>query len=218
MFDPYSRDQYEFTKSYTFYILVANVIVFIIQLLYEPFTELFALIPNMAFKGYVWQFVTYMFLHGGFMHIFFNMLVLMIFGFTVERVLGKQRFLTVYVLSGIGSAVFYILIMSMMGGSGSVPLLGASGAIFGLLAAYAFLFPKSWVFIWGFIPLPASVLIIFLLVEETFFGFLGLQPGIANFGHVGGIVTGLLIMLVWRFDKLRREKKAGMKDYQFIWE
>ncbi len=218
MFDPYSREQYDFTKSYAFYILVANVVVFIIQMLYEPFTSIFALIPYKAFSGYVWQFFTYMFLHGGFMHIFFNMLVLLLFGFTVESVLGKRRFLIVYLGSGIGSAIFYIVLMSMFTEISSVPLLGASGAIFGLLAAYAFLFPKSWIFIWGFIPLPAAVLIVFLLVEETFLGALSLQPGIANFGHVGGIVTGLAIMFVWRITKKRRERSFGSRDYQFIWE
>jgi membrane associated rhomboid family serine protease len=211
MFNPYGRSQYEFTKSWTFYLIVVNIIFFIAEFLVPGFRDLLALTPTLAFSGYFFQFITYMFIHGGIMHIFWNMFILLIFGFVVERFLGAKKFLIVYLLSGVGSSLVYILFT----GISNIPLIGASGAVFGILAAYAFLFPKSWVFMFGVFPMPAWLLIVFLLVEETFFGALGLQPGIANFGHVGGIVTGLLIMFYWKYKKIQEER---MRDFKFIWE
>jgi membrane associated rhomboid family serine protease len=209
------RRDYSFTESWTFYIILINVVFFAIQIFFPPFSEIFSLTPSLALSGQYYQFISYMFLHGNLMHIVLNMFVFAIFGFPLELTLGRKRFLTVYIVSGIGSAVFYILIMTLMMGFLDIGLLGASGAIFGVLAAYAFKYPRQWVYILGLIPLPASVLIVFLLIEETFLGVLSLQPGIANFGHVGGIITGLLVMAYWR---LREERRRIPKGYQFVWE
>ncbi|NIO19424.1 MAG: rhomboid family intramembrane serine protease [Candidatus Aenigmarchaeota archaeon] len=206
------RPSYKFTESFTFYIIVINVILFVIQILFPPFTDLFALDPSFALSTRYYQFITYMFLHGSLIHIALNMFVLAIFGFPLEQTIGRNRFITVYILSGLGSAVFYLLMMA----SYDISLLGASGGVFGVLAAYAFKYPRQWVYLFGFFPLPASVLIVFLLIEEMFLGILGLQPGIANFGHVGGIITGLIVMAYWR---LREGKKRSLpKEFQFVWE
>lgn len=205
------RTNYRFTESLTFYIIMLNVIFFVIQIIFPPFTDIFVLTPSLALSGYYFQFVTYMFLHGGLMHIGLNMFVFAIFGFPLEQTIGKKKFLTVYMLSGIGSALFYILVMS----GSNISVLGASGAVFGVLAAYAFKYPRQWVYLFGLFPLPAAVLIVFLLIEEAFLGVFSLQPGIANFGHVGGIITGLLIMAYWRLKEGRRRIPKG---YQFVWE
>jgi len=209
------RRDYRFTESWTFYIIVINVIFFAVQIFFPMFTEIFSLTPSIVFSGHYYQFVTYMFLHGNLIHIVFNMFVFAIFGFPLELTLGRRRFLAVYIISGIGSAVFYILMMMLMMGGMDIGLLGASGGVFGVLAAYAFKYPRQWVYIFGLFPLPAAVLIVFLLIEETFLGVLSLQPGIANFGHVGGIITGLLIMVYWR---LREERRRIPKGFQFVWE
>jgi membrane associated rhomboid family serine protease len=223
MFDPYSDDQYTFTKSWTFYIIVITVAMWLLQLVAYPLVDnLLALEPTVALSGHIYQFVTYMFLHSTYtsagtiypLHILFNMFVLAIFGFSVEKVLGGKKFLVLYFLSGIGSALFYIA----FNGVSTASLIGASGGVFGLLAAYAFLFPKDWVFLFGFFPLPAALLLVFLTLEEMFFGVLGLQPGVANFGHVGGIITGLLVMSWWKWRKRRKEKVYGSRDFKFIWE
>ena len=200
---------YRFTESLTFYIILVNLIFFILQILLPPFTDFLVLTPSLALSGCYFQFITYMFLHGGIAHIVLNMFVFAIFGFPLEQAIGKRKLATVYFLSGFGSALFYILLM----GVSDIPLLGASGAVFGVLAAYAFRFPRTWVYIFGLFPLPAAVLIVFLLIEETFFGILGLQPGIANFGHVGGIITGLLVMFYWKVRERERRR-----EFQFIWE
>ncbi len=227
MFDINFAQQQRFTDSWTFRLVLINVAVWIIQLIAYPlFTNLFALNPSAVLSGHIYQFFTYMFLHSTYtsygmiypMHILLNMFVFVIFGFPVERTIGRDRFLILYFLSGIGSAVIYMAIMNLLIGGVSVSLLGASGAVFGVLSAYAFLFPRNWVYILGLFPLPAAALLVLLLVEEMFFGFLGLQPGIANFGHVGGIVTGLAIMFYWRHKRKRQERKFGERGYQFIWE
>ncbi|MCK4531420.1 MAG: rhomboid family intramembrane serine protease, partial [Candidatus Aenigmarchaeota archaeon] len=110
---------------------------------------------------------------------------------------------------------FYLLMMTGLMGLFDVRLIGASGAVFGILAAYAFKYPKTWVYFFGLVPMPAAVMIVFFLVEETFFGIMGLEPGIANFGHVGGIITGLLIMAFW---KLREREGKEFRDWDYIWE
>lgn len=209
------RPQYRFTESLTFYIIVINVVFFVIQVAFPPFTDTLVLLPSLAISGHYYQFISYMFLHGSLMHIALNMFVLAIFGFPLEQTIGRKRFVTVYLISGIGSAVFYILIMMSMMGAYDISLLGASGAVFGILAAYAFKYPRQWVYLFGLFPLPAAVLIVFLLIEEMFLGVLGLQPGIANFGHVGGIVTGLIVMSYWR---LKEERRRIPKGFQFVWE
>ncbi|NIO23041.1 MAG: rhomboid family intramembrane serine protease [Candidatus Aenigmarchaeota archaeon] len=209
------RRGYNFKESLTFYIILVNLAFFVVQIFFPLFTDILSLTPSLALSGHYYQFVSYMFLHGGIMHIVLNMFVLAIFGFPLEQTLGRNRFLIVYMISGIGSAIFYILMMMLMMGEMGIGLLGASGAVFGVLAAYAFKYPRQWVYIFGLIPLPAAVLIIFLLIEETFLGVLSLQPGIANFGHVGGIITGLLIMSYWR---LKEERKRIPKGFQFVWE
>jgi len=216
----YLRDtelHYPFTESITFRIIIANVIVFILQLVIYPwFNALFSLKPSLALSGFVYQFFTYMFLHGNFLHIGINMLILAIFGFPLEQTLGKKRFVIVYIVSGIGSAIFYLLMMAVLMGVFDVSLIGASGAVFGVLAAYAFKYPKTWVYFLGLFPMPAAGMIVFFLIEETFFGLMGLEPGTANFGHVGGIITGLLIMTFWKL--MKREKGFGERDWEFIWE
>jgi membrane associated rhomboid family serine protease len=190
------------------------------------FNNLFALKPSVALSGQVYQFFTYMFLHATYVesvqgvmiypaHIVINMLILAIFGFPLEQTLGKRRFIIVYVISGVGSALFYIIMMVGLMGTLDVSLIGASGAVFGVLAAYAFKYPKTWVYFLGLVPMPAAGMIIFFLIEETFFGIMGLDPGVANFGHVGGIITGLIIMTFW---KLKEREGKEFRDWEYVWE
>lgn len=223
------RTGYPFTGSLTFKIIIANVLVWIVQLIAYPlFDEIFALNPGLALSGHVYQFLTYMFLHATYVqgvygpmiypaHIAINMLVFAIFGFPLEQALGTRRFAIVYFVSGVGSALFYIAVMAGLLGMIETSLIGASGAVFGVLAAYAFKYPKSWVYFFGLVPMPAAVMIVFLLVEETLFGFMGLQPGVANFGHVGGILSGLLIMAYWKITR-NEGRKFTERDWEFVWE
>ena len=223
----YLEPHYTFTKSITFKIIALNFIIWILQLITYPLINMiFSLKPSLALSGHVYQFVTYMFLHATYVktyqgvmiyptHIAINMFVLAIFGFPLEQAIGKRKFTTVYMVSGIGSALFYIFMMMLFAGASDVSLLGASGAVFGVLAAYAFLFPRTWVYMFGLFPMPAAAMIVFLLLEEMFFGFMGLDPGVANFGHVGGIITGLMVMVFW---KIRERESNKWEEFEFIWE
>lgn len=222
------RRRYPFTESLTFIIIALNVVVWVLQIITYPIIDdFFALSPTSFSEGRVYQFLTYMFLHATYVetsagvaiypgHIAVNMLVFAIFGFQLEQVVGRKKFLALYFISGVGSALFYLLVMDFMAGTAGASLIGASGAVFGVMAAYAFRFPKEWVYLLGFFPMPASLMIVFLLIEETFFGFMGLEPGVANFGHVGGIITGLVLMTVWKISS--REKKADFEKFEFVWE
>jgi membrane associated rhomboid family serine protease len=130
------------------------------------------------------------------------MIGLFMFGAVVEQVLGWRRYLMVYILSGLGSALLYI---ALTGVSSTVMMLGASGAVFGVLTAYAFKFPKNWIVMFPGIPLPAALMVVFFVVIEFFFGVFDLQPGVANFGHLGGIITSLLIMFYWKKTEDKKE-------------
>lgn len=226
----YLKRDYPFAKSLTFYIIAINVIVWILQVLTYPLIDdVFSLEPKTMSFERSYQFLTYMFLHATYAetsaggvtiypgHLLMNMLVFAIFGFQLEQALGKRKFIALYLISGIGSAVFYITIMELFIGVSSAGLIGASGAIFGVIAAYAFKFPRMWVYILGLFPMPAALTLVFLLIEETFFGFMGLEPGVANFGHVGGIITGLLLMTAWKLAE-RKEKKWGESGFEYVWE
>ena len=201
----------------TFSLLAANIVLFLVQIVFPVVTDVLSLTPAQAFGGSYWQFITYMFMHGGFIHIFFNMFVLFTFGMPVEGTLGAKKFGALYFVSGIGSALLYIAIALLaMPSDLNVMMLGASGAIFGILTAYGFLFPRNMIWIPPGIPLPARFAVIAFVVLELFLGITGLEPGVANFGHLGGIAAGALLMLWWR----RREntRHSGFKNFEFVWE
>ncbi|RLJ09974.1 MAG: rhomboid family intramembrane serine protease [Candidatus Aenigmatarchaeota archaeon] len=198
----------------TYTLIAINIVVFILQnIFYSIFMDVFALTPVQAVQGWYWQFLTYMFLHGGLMHITINMFVLFMFGTVVEYALGARRFITLYLVSGVGSAVFYILLM----GVSNVPMIGASGAVFGIMAAYGLMFPKNVIFIPPGIPLPAISAVFLLAFIELFLGLTGLEPGIANFGHLGGIVTGFLLVLYWK-HKTKPKTVHELRNFEFFWE
>src|SRR3989338_1216419 len=174
------------------------IAIFVIQNLVVGFTEQFALTPAKALRGEVWQFVTYMFLHGDEIHIFLNLFVLFIFGITVEKVLGARKYLTLFFLAGIGSSVIFLVITFALSSPADllinmqIPMLGASGAVFGIMAVYGFLYPRNWIIMFTGIPMPAIAAVFVFAGLEIFYGLTGSQPGIANWGHLGGILVGII--------------------------
>jgi membrane associated rhomboid family serine protease len=189
-------------------IIVANVAVFLLQILLvrSSFEYFFALFPrNVITKGYVWQLVTYMFLHGGFFHIAFNMFIVWMFGTPLERTWGSDRFLKYYFVCGIGAALFSFIFAF------NSAVIGASGAGYGILLAYAVLFPYNEVYVMGVFPVRARTLVIVLAVIEFMSG-IGGRDGIAHFAHLGGMATGLLY--------LRTDHRTGRLWGRFrtLWE
>lgn len=203
---------------FTLGLIIVNVIVFIAEIVYgDAFIATFSLTPSAALSGAWWQFLTYMFLHADFMHITFNMFALFIFGLAMERALGWKKYLFLYIASGVGSALFYIFLnFSFFPGDLTIPMLGASGAVYGIVAAFGFMFPKEVIYIY-FIPLPAISAVFILATIELIFGLGNVMPGIANFGHLGGIITSAIIMLAWKYTSKPRTEKE-MREYKFYWE
>jgi membrane associated rhomboid family serine protease len=177
--------------------------VFILQMMVEGFTRKLSLYPwgTPYFQPY--QLFTYMFAHGGTGHIFFNMLTFAFMGPALEEVMGFKRFLKYYIITGIGAAIIYMAFEQILNPGSTVPMLGASGAIYGILMAYAFIFPELEVRML-FIPVPikgkylAVVLGVFAFLMERARG--GDGGNIAHFAHLGGAVTGFIAL---RFGLLK---------------
>lgn len=169
----------------------------ILTYLNEPLmARLFALNP-ITFITKPWQLVTYMFMHGGFGHLFFNMYTLYIFGSVLERVWGTKKFLLFYFVTGIGAALVHIVVQYL---TGSFALtVGASGAIYGILMGYAMLYPDSVLtLLFPPISLKAKWFVLIFAGIELLMGITGTQAGVAHFAHLGGLIFGLLLMLYWK--------------------
>lgn len=144
-----------------------------------------------------YQFVTYMFLHGGFEHLFFNMFALWMFGRSLEYELGSKRFLTYYLVCGIGAALIQMATV-WFSGEYYVQLIGALGAVMGLLLAFGVLHPNERIFIFPLpVPIKAKWFVIGYGVIELFSGWRGIG-NVAHFAHVGGMLWGLLLLYWWR--------------------
>jgi membrane associated rhomboid family serine protease len=213
-------------------LIIINVIVFLVQFTFENrgsswMSDFFALhdIRSAFFKPH--QIVTYMFLHGGFWHIFWNMLILWMFGSILENYWGPKRFLTFYIVCGIGAALLHLLVIykeltpaydalsslpihdqmmlrsspgaSLGGYNINESTLGASGAIFGCMVAFGLLFPNSLIYIYALIPIKAKWAVLAYVVYEL---FLGVQnnagDNVAHWAHLGGGLVGLLLVFYWR--------------------
>jgi membrane associated rhomboid family serine protease len=148
-------------------------------------------------QGWVWQFVTYMFVHdpSSMGHIFFNMLALFIFGSQVERQIGSREFLLYYLLTGI-LAGFFSFIVYWLTGAWMVFLMGASGAIFAVQLAYAVHCPRSVIYIWGILPLRAPVMVLGFTILGIVMMVTGLGGNVAHFTHLAGFAFGWLYFVI----------------------
>jgi membrane associated rhomboid family serine protease len=182
----------------------ANVAVFVAQVLFPIVTAVLGLHPALVLHSFwIWQLATYMFLHGGVFHIVFNMLALWMFGAELERTWGTRYFLKFYFVTGIGAAVLTVLFSLLPFGFArslqDVNIIGASGAIYGLLLAYAIYFPNNRVMLlFPPIPMPARVFVLLYAALELYLGVTGSQEGVAHFAHLGGMVGGYAMMRLWR--------------------
>lgn len=208
-------------------IIIINCIVFLATLINRGFmTESFALFYPTSRYFHWWQVITHMFMHGGFWHIFFNMYTLFIFGSVVERIIGSKKFVLFYFICGLGAAALhtgaeYLQMQSYMNGAAlgnvtalqqiaalkSIPTVGASGAIYGVLIGYAMLFPESrMTLLFPPVTLSAKWMVVIFAAIELFTGISGIASGVAHFAHLGGMLIGYLMILFWRrkgklFDK-----------------
>jgi membrane associated rhomboid family serine protease len=165
-----------------------NILVFFAEQVFGPrwIFARFAMIPAAVRVSHTfWTFLTYMFLHDGFSHIFFNMFALFIFGSQVERRMGSKEFVLFYLTTGFLAGVFSFAVYFLTGNY-FVVLLGASGAVFAVQLAYAVFFPDAIIYIWGILPLRAPVLVLGFTALELFFSVTGLAGRIAHLTHLAG--------------------------------
>jgi membrane associated rhomboid family serine protease len=198
--------RYRFSFGYGLTPVVKNLmiimgIVFLLQMfLTREIDFYFGLIPLLVWKKYfLWQLFTDIFLHGGFSHIFFNLLALWMFGGELESYWGSKKFLFYFFFCGIGAGIFTVLFSSY-------PVIGASGAIYGILLAYGWLFPNRPILIYFLFPIPAKYMVIIYGFIELFSSSSGTGGGIAHLTHLGGLVFGFFYMAYPMIrQKFRRE-------------
>lgn len=170
-------------------LIVANVAVFLLELAVPSVGMRLAFVPAFLLDQ-PWTIVTYLFVHGGFMHILFNMLALFWFGPRVEERLGGASFLTLYFVSGIAGGLLSFAIPATR----MIPIIGASGAIMGVMVAYVRFWPRARFYFWGVVPVEAWLLILIYVVLDVA-GALGIGgAGIAHFAHLGGAAAGYLYL------------------------
>jgi membrane associated rhomboid family serine protease len=187
----------------------ANVLVFLLQSMSQGALDMpFALWPLQPIDGQsyfrFWQIVTYAFLHGNISHLLFNMLGLWMFGNEIELYVGTRRLLVCYIASVVSAALSQLFIPILFGAPPG-PTIGASGGVFGLLLAYAFLFPRRKVIpLIPPIPMPAWLFATLYAGVELFAGVTGSLSGIAHFAHLGGMVGSALVIMQWRRARTAR--------------
>jgi membrane associated rhomboid family serine protease len=154
--------------------------------------------PNVAAGTFQpWQLISYSFLHGGFTHLFLNMLALYMFGSELERLWGRRRYLTYWFVAVLAAGVTQIIVSASTGTY--YPTVGASGGVFGLLLAYGIHFPRrTIVLLIPPIPMPAWLFVIVYAGIELYLGVTGTQAGVAHFAHLGGMFGGWLMLRYWR--------------------
>ena len=213
-------------------LIIVNVLVFLAQQVFAnnssfDIDNTFALhdIHSVYFKPF--QIITHMFMHGGWDHLFFNMFALWMFGSILENVWGGKRFLIYYVLCGLGSAALHLAVLYYENGQllqefnswdvlrqqaeganvyGQIneATLGASGAIFGCLAAFGYLFPNSLIYLYFFVPIKAKWFVLIYAAMELFLGVRNSAgDNVAHFAHLGGAVMGLILVIYWNRNKRR---------------
>jgi membrane associated rhomboid family serine protease len=183
--------------SATIILIVACVLVFLYGFVARGRGMLYlSLIPAYVLQaGAWWQVVTYLFVHGSWGHIFFNMLALFLFGIQLEQRMGSSEFLLYYFVSGIGAGIATVFINSATG-QGMIPVVGASGAIYAVLLAFAAFFPDARIFIFGILPIRAPVAVAAYAGIEIIASFVSLQSGVAHLTHLAGLLVGYLYLLV----------------------
>jgi len=181
-------------------LIVANIIVFFLQQTVAGVTNALAFVPAYTFVR-PWTLVTYMFVHAGLTHILFNMLALYFFGPRVEERLGETRFITLYGISGVAGAILSLIFAPFS------PIIGASGAVFGVMLAFARFWPDAQIMFMFFLPVEARIAVIIMTVMALWSGFSGSRGGVADFAHLGGFAGGYLYLKYL-------ERRAGVKKFR----
>jgi len=177
-------------------LLLANVAIFFLGVLLGPgLLAPFWLWP-VGENFWPWQMGTYSFIHGSFNHLFFNMLGLWMFGAELEQLWGRKRYMVFYGSSVLAAAFTQLIVNAVLGSP--APTVGASGGLFGLLLAFAMIFPNRIILLFFVIPMKAKWLVILYGILELYQGATIMNSGVAHFAHLGGMLGGLLTLRYWR--------------------
>ena len=184
-------------------IIAINVLLFVATIYSgDTMYEYLALFNYKSNYFHGWQMITHMFMHGSFTHLLFNMFGLYMFGSRLEQMWGAKRYINFYLITGLGAALLHTLVQDYEITQGLVninqPTVGASGALFGILVAFAMYWPNTQLFLM-FIPVPikAKWAVIGYAIFELFAGISGLQAGVAHFAHLGGALFGFILVQYW---------------------
>jgi membrane associated rhomboid family serine protease len=204
--------------------IVMGVVFLLQEVVSQMMVVYLGLVPGLVWHElFLWQLFTYIFLHGNIPHILFNLLALWMFGGELENLWGSRRFSFYFFFCGIGAGIITVLCTIILTPQYQlIPVIGASGAIYGILLAFGWLFPNRQIYIYFLFPIPAKYfVIIFGLLEFIYFSR-GVGGGISHITHLGGLVFGLFYMAYPTIrQKIRREyykrkwsqKGPGSKDY-----
>ena len=194
-------------------LLLVNGVLFVASIAIPGLFRELMLVPALIFAR-PWTPITYMFLHGGFWHLAFNMIALYFFGPRVEIRLGGKRFLWLDFLSGIAGALLSFIFGFTPFSSLYTPIVGASGAVFGVLLAFALYWPRAKIYIWAVLPVEARWFVLFITAFSLYAGFTGQSGGVAHFAHLGGFLGGWLYLKGsdWRAGAARREFQRKLES------
>ncbi len=184
-------------------IIIANVVLFLITIAFPPTEHWLAFVPDLALVR-PWGALTYMFVHAGFFHLFFNMLVLFFFGPPLEGMWGGREFLKFYLVAGLGGAAASFLFAPQIG------VIGASAAVYGVMLAFAMNWPNMTIHIWAIFPVKAKWLVAFLAALSIASIIGGAGRGVAHFAHLGGFVAAWLYL---RFDDRLTDRVSRLKKF-----
>ena len=191
-------------------LLTIMLAVFLLQMLVSSQINIYlGLVPILVWKKFfLWQLVTYLFLHGGISHLLFNLIALWMFGGELENYWGSPKFLRYFFFCGVGAGICTVVFSPDQ----FVPVIGASGAIYGLLLAFGWLFPNRPIYIYFLLPIPAKYFVILFGLIEFYSSLGGTGGGVAHLTHLGGLLFGLSYMI---YPVLRR--KVRREYYKRKW-
>ncbi|MFH1223205.1 MAG: rhomboid family intramembrane serine protease [Pseudomonadota bacterium] len=193
-------------------LIYINVAVFILMLITRlagiDLTVFLGVVPYLVLKHhFVWQFFTYMFVHGGVFHLLLNMLMLWMFGVELYKLWGTKFFLKYYFICGVGAGITVVLLSFITPSTMMVPTVGSSGAIFGLFLAYGLIFRDRMLFVFGVIPVRALRLVLIMGAIELAALLMQENSSISHLAHLGGLVTGFAYLKLKDMERKLRAKK-----------
>lgn len=203
------------------WLLIASIGAFLVQLVGDTFLgthllETFALVPQQVFeRHYYWQFFTYIFMHADLFHILFNMLILWMIGSELEAQWGAKFFAKYYFVCGVSAGIFYILVQAFFRGQPSnlIPMVGSSGAVYGLLVAYGIIYSERMMLFMMVFPMKAKHFVMILAAIEFISTVFYSRSGVANAAHLGGMIVGFgyLFLNAWLRIRSKRIKSGAKK-------